>query len=297
MYGFFFDQKRVYIILEYAAGGELYGILRNSGPLDEERAAVYIAQMVKAMKYLHSLNIIHRDLKPENILLCNKNVVKLSDFGWSVHTTKNRKTFCGTIDYICPEIINRTPYDSRLDLWTIGVLAYELNAGHAPFESSARSETAKRIRNIDYQVPEYFSPELRDFIRRLLVADPNSRMSEDEALGHPYIKKYVQWLFMWLQIEVKLIMILLDYLSQLFYMHRFGKWLLGSTMISGAAYWSMSDQQKENVYGAYRSIINSSRAGLILYRAVKDYELSLMGLEYNSEEYHKVRHEVHMRVA
>jgi serine/threonine protein kinase len=97
------------------------------------------------MKYLHQFNIIHRDLKPENILLCSNDVVKLSDFGWSVHTTKTRKTFCGTIDYICPEIINKSAYDYKLDLWTIGVLAYELNCGHAPFESAARQETAKKI--------------------------------------------------------------------------------------------------------------------------------------------------------
>jgi serine/threonine protein kinase len=102
MYGFFFDEKRIYIILEYAAGGELYTVLRSEGRLDERRAAIYTSQMIQAMKYLHDLNIIHRDLKPENILLCSNDIVKLSDFGWSVHTTKSRKTFCGTIDYICP---------------------------------------------------------------------------------------------------------------------------------------------------------------------------------------------------
>lgn len=91
-------------------------------------------------------------------------MVKLSDFGWAVHTTKNRKTFCGTIDYICPEILNQKPYDGKLDLWTIGVLAYELNAGTAPFQSGDRSQTAIKVKTLDYTMPETFSPELVDFI-------------------------------------------------------------------------------------------------------------------------------------
>jgi aurora kinase len=79
------------------------------------------------------MNIIHRDLKPENILICEDDVIKLSDFGWAIHSTKARKTFCGTIDYICPEIFNSRSYDTALDMWTIGVLAFELTAGYAPF--------------------------------------------------------------------------------------------------------------------------------------------------------------------
>ncbi len=150
--------------MEYAAGGELYRLLQEEGRMDERRASVYIRQMVKAMQYLHELKVIHRDLKPENILICSGEVVKLSDFGWAVHTTKNRKTFCGTIDYICPEILNRQPYDGKLDLWTIGILAYELNAGVAPFQTSSRPETARKIRMLEYTMPEHFSPELADFI-------------------------------------------------------------------------------------------------------------------------------------
>lgn len=109
------------------------------------------------MQYLHSQNIIHRDLKPENILIFDDNVAKLTDFGWSIHTTQPRKTFCGTIDYICPEIVNRKEYSTSLDLWTIGILAYELAAGRAPFESATRNETTLKIKKLEYEFPSFFS--------------------------------------------------------------------------------------------------------------------------------------------
>jgi aurora kinase len=190
MYGFFFDQKKIYIILEYAAGGELYNIFKSVGRFSETITSKYTAQMISAMKHLHSMNIIHRDLKPENILLCDDNLVKLSDFGWAVHGSKSRRTFCGTIDYIGPEIIFRENYDTTLDMWTIGVLAYELSSGRAPFLSANRQETSRKIKNLDYQTPDFFSPELKDFVRKILVADPKKRLTDDEALNHPWILKH-----------------------------------------------------------------------------------------------------------
>lgn len=152
--------------------------------------ARYIAQMVSAMQHLHEHHIIHRDLKPENILLCSRNTVKLSDFGWAVHTTKSRKTFCGTIDYICPEILEHREYTTSLDLWTIGILAYELAAGYAPFEAPKRHETQRRIRNVEYTIPGHFSAELADFVGRLLLVDPQARMNEEQALQHPWIRMH-----------------------------------------------------------------------------------------------------------
>ena len=178
MYGFFFDSKRIYIIMEYAPGGELYAILQSRGKFEESRSSLYTAQIISAMQHIHGLDIIHRDLKPENILVFDDQTIKLSDFGWAVHTSRTRKTFCGTIDYICPEIITRHPYDAKLDMWTIGVLAYELSAGFAPFSAENRGETSKKIRNLDYRLPTHFSPELKDFVSRLLLGEPEKRMSE-----------------------------------------------------------------------------------------------------------------------
>jgi aurora kinase, other len=161
--------------------------MKKVGRFEEPVAATYTAHILAAMRHLHSMNIIHRDLKPENILICDGNVAKLTDFGWSVHTSKHRKTFCGTIDYICPEILNRQPYDTRLDLWTVGVLAFELASGRAPFESSSRHETSRKIKSLEYQFPPHFSPLLIDFVQKMLTVDPRERMTEDQALSHPWI--------------------------------------------------------------------------------------------------------------
>ena len=116
MYGFFTDDEKIYLILEYSAGGELFNDLRNQpgGKYDEVKASNYIAQVLQALKYMHSKDIIHRDIKPEN-LLDSFGTIKLADFGWSVHAPSNkRKTMCGTMDYLPPEMIEvRTSWRLR----------------------------------------------------------------------------------------------------------------------------------------------------------------------------------------
>jgi len=102
MYGYFYDQQRVYLILEYAARGELYRELKK-GSLEEPLAANYVAQLARALMYLHSKHVIHRDLKPENLLIDHNGNLKIADFGWSVHAVKSRRqTLCGTLDYLSP---------------------------------------------------------------------------------------------------------------------------------------------------------------------------------------------------
>jgi serine/threonine protein kinase len=105
MYGFFFTEKKIYIVLDYAPYGELYKLLQAEGKFNEQKSALYIYQVIQALKYSHSNHIIHRDIKPENILVSSNDQIKLTDYGWAVHTSKSskkRKTFCGTPDYICP---------------------------------------------------------------------------------------------------------------------------------------------------------------------------------------------------
>lgn len=105
MYGFFYDDEKIYLILEYAPGGELYKTLTEIGNFSEKVAANYISQLICGLKYMHSKDVIHRDIKPEN-LLDSLGVLKLADFGWSVHAPSDRrKTMCGTLDYLPPEMI------------------------------------------------------------------------------------------------------------------------------------------------------------------------------------------------
>ena len=145
--------------------------------------------MCKALIYLHSKNIIHRDIKPENILVDGDNL-KLADFGWSIHTPKNkRSTFCGTMDYISPEMI-KEKYSNSIDVWSIGVLTYELCSGFAPFHAKKDQETFNNIKKINYVMKSHFSDELKDFIAKILKKNPAERMSLEEALEHTWIKQY-----------------------------------------------------------------------------------------------------------
>lgn len=168
MFGFFHDDEKIYLILELASHGDIYKEIKRevipfffthysfqfdfSQPLkcfNEEKAAGYIRQICEGLIYLHSEGIIHRDIKPENILNCF-GVLKLSDFGWSIFTEEARTTFCGTRDYVSPEIVSGKNYDFKVDIWSIGVLTYELITGKPPFEDRQNHNDAyQKILNVD----------------------------------------------------------------------------------------------------------------------------------------------------
>ena len=190
MYGYFYDQTRIYLILEYAARGELFTILRDCERFDEETAARYIVQMADAIGYCHSKHIIHRDIKPENIMVGLNGELKVADFGWSVHAPSSRRTtLCGTLDYLPPEMIEGHDHDASVDIWSIGILLYEFLVGAPPFESSGQRETCKRIRNVDLRFPSFVSPLARNLIESLLKHDPNERLPLNQVRNHPWVVK------------------------------------------------------------------------------------------------------------
>eukprot|EP00824_Muranothrix_gubernata_P013897 TRINITY_DN28850_c0_g1_i1.p1 TRINITY_DN28850_c0_g1~~TRINITY_DN28850_c0_g1_i1.p1 ORF type:complete len:382 (+),score=69.39 TRINITY_DN28850_c0_g1_i1:97-1146(+) len=192
LFGYFYDEKRVYLILEYAARGEVYKELQRVGRFPESRAAGYVQQVASALKHCHMKHVIHRDIKPENLLLNAKGEVKIADFGWSVHAPNSRRqTLCGTLDYLPPEMIEGKEHGEKVDLWSLGVLAYEFLEGRPPFETEGHTETYKRIVAVQVTYPTHFSPAARDLIGRLLVRDPTRRITLDEVLQHPWILKHV----------------------------------------------------------------------------------------------------------
>lgn len=188
MYGYFHDDKRIYLILEYAKEGALYKLLKEKVRFDEKSAAVYVRDLTKALIYCHSKNIIHRDIKPENLLLGYNGVLKMADFGWSVHTTNSRRmTLCGTLDYLSPEMIAGKPHTFAVDIWSLGVLCYELLVGIPPFEAQNSWQTHRMIKNVIVKYPEHVSDKAKDLINKLLVAIPEHRLPLAKVLEHPWI--------------------------------------------------------------------------------------------------------------
>lgn len=127
-----------------------------------------MAQLARAFVYCHANKVIHRDIKPENLLLSLTGEIKIADFGWSVHApSMKRKTMCGTLDYLPPEMLDHKHYDATVDLWCLGILCYEFLVGKPPFESESTNETYTRIRKIAVEFPSHVSSEARDFIMKV----------------------------------------------------------------------------------------------------------------------------------
>ncbi|XP_001942942.1 serine/threonine-protein kinase Aurora-2 [Acyrthosiphon pisum] len=190
MFGYFHDDARVYMILEYAPK-QLYKELQaqENQRFSEDRAAFYIKQLTEALIYCHDKNIIHRDIKPENLLLTKGGDLKIADFGWSVHTRDSKRmTLCGTLDYLPPEMVSGNSHDKSVDVWSVGVLLYEILVGKPPFEASTYEETYKRILNAQYIFPQHVAPLARDLISRLLRVKPETRLPLKDLLLHDWIK-------------------------------------------------------------------------------------------------------------
>uniref|UniRef100_T1GK03 Aurora kinase n=1 Tax=Megaselia scalaris TaxID=36166 RepID=T1GK03_MEGSC len=188
----FHDHNKIYLALEIAAQGELYKHLRNSpgSRFPEPRAAKYTYQVADALNYCHVNNVIHRDLKPENILLTADDNLKLADFGWSAHTLSNkRRTMCGTLDYLPPEMVEGNSYDDSVDQWCLGILTYEFLVGSPPFESNDQEMTYEKIKKLDIRFPEYLSTGSKDLISRLLRKPSTARITLIQVMTHPWVRE------------------------------------------------------------------------------------------------------------
>ena len=189
------DNESINIIMEYAEKGNLFQLIsKEKTGLDESKAFDYFIQVVNAVYYLHINNIIHRDIKPENILIGSDNKIKLCDFGWAKELTlENRSTFCGTIEYMAPEIVGSENYDYSVDIWSLGILLYELLYGHSPFKANNTKNVILNIKTHELTYDDNnkkISNSCKDLIQKLLDGNPQKRLKIKDILEHPFVKKH-----------------------------------------------------------------------------------------------------------
>jgi len=195
MYGYFYDSKRIYLILEYSPGGELYKRLTQKGHFSEEQSAQYISDLATALDFCHTKHVIHRDIKPENLLVGARGEMKIADFGWSVHApTSRRNTLCGTLDYLPPEMVEGRDHDKNVDVWSLGVLLFEFLYGGPPFEAEGHNATYRRISRVDLRFPSRpeVSEDAKDLIRKFLVKEPHLRIPLKDVPKHPWVVRMLR---------------------------------------------------------------------------------------------------------
>lgn len=194
----FFDEKDCYfIVMELMSGGDLFDRIGEKKSYSEADARDLIVKMLKAVAYCHIRKIAHCDMKPKNLLLMsedNDSFIKLADFGFAarVHEPKSLTKQCGTPFFVAPEILLRKGYDQQSDMWSVGCIIYLLLSGNLPFMGRSQKELFRKIvaGKFEFEAKDWegVSDDAKDLVRRLLVLDPDDRMTAAEAVRHPWLK-------------------------------------------------------------------------------------------------------------
>ncbi|KAM7412608.1 hypothetical protein PAMA_020133 [Pampus argenteus] len=182
--------KTLYLIMEYASGGEVFDYLVAHGRMKEKEARAKFRQIVSAVHYCHQKNIVHRDLKAENLLLDANSNIKIADFGFSNEFTAGSKldTFCGSPPYAAPELFQGKKYDGpEVDIWSLGVILYTLVSGSLPFDGQNLKELRERVLRGKYRVPFYMSTDCEGILRRFLVLNPAKRCSLEQIMKDKWL--------------------------------------------------------------------------------------------------------------
>jgi len=191
----FSDGECQYLGMEYAEGGNMAQELSLVGKFDLQTSAQYFHETCDALDYLHHQpdKVIHRDIKPENILLDANDHVKLADFGWAnLMDVDLRGTFCGTLDYLPPEMIMGTGHDESADMWNMGVLMYEMAIGKSPFAGATKEIICRNIVTVNLSFPDTCSDkDLKHLISSLLKKKSKERLTVRDAMRHAFIMKFV----------------------------------------------------------------------------------------------------------
>lgn len=208
LYYTFQDSQSLYYVLDIASGGELLGVLKKIGSFDEECTRFYGAQILDAIEHMHSRGVIHRDLKPENVLLDDQMHIKITDFGTAKllpdpripkeaqscgipgtdeeEESHRARSFVGTAEYVSPELLTEKSACKASDLWAFGCIIYQLLTGRPPFKAGNEYQTFQKIVGLDYQFPPGFPPAAKDLVERLLVLDPQRRLSIEHIKNHEF---------------------------------------------------------------------------------------------------------------
>jgi len=184
------DKKTLYFLMEVSLGGDFFGYLREKFNFAEKVARFYAGCVVLILEHMHSMDIIYRDLKPENLLIDQNGYIKMIDFGFACWIGNGRTfTLCGTPDYMAPEIVAGKGHGKGVDLWTLGVLIYEMLAGYAPFYDEDPMKMYEKISSGFIAFPEQFSKEAKEVIWELLQQNSNKRLGVGKD-GFKRLKKH-----------------------------------------------------------------------------------------------------------
>nr|XP_009422501.3 serine/threonine-protein kinase SIK3 isoform X7 [Pan troglodytes] len=184
-------ERMIYLVTEYASGGEIFDHLVAHGRMAEKEARRKFKQIVTAVYFCHCRNIVHRDLKAENLLLDANLNIKIADFGFSNLFTPGQllKTWCGSPPYAAPELFEGKEYDGpKVDIWSLGVVLYVLVCGALPFDGSTLQNLRARVLSGKFRIPFFMSTECEHLIRHMLVLDPNKRLSMEQICKHKWMK-------------------------------------------------------------------------------------------------------------
>ncbi|XP_065114360.1 ribosomal protein S6 kinase alpha-3 isoform X5 [Paramisgurnus dabryanus] len=190
----FQTEGKLYLILDFLRGGDLFTRLSKEVMFTEEDVKFYLAELALALDHLHGLGIIYRDLKPENILLDEEGHIKLTDFGLSKESIDHENkaySFCGTVEYMAPEVVNRRGHTYSADWWSYGVLMFEMLTGTLPFQGKDRKETMTMILKAKLGMPQFLSSEAQSLLRSLFKRNPSNRLGAgpdgvEEIKRHPF---------------------------------------------------------------------------------------------------------------
>lgn len=189
----FQNEVKVFLVLDYIPGGELFGRLKIEDKFSESRAKLYSAEILLGIGHLHSLGFIYRDLKPENILVDPAGHIRITDFGLAKKSVfgETTNTFCGTPEYIAPEMLQKQPYDKSVDWWSFGILLFEMLNGLPPFYNENVNAMYKSVLRDEIKFPSSIAGEVKDLISKLLDRNPKTRLGSgksdaDEIKAHPF---------------------------------------------------------------------------------------------------------------